>query len=390
MSAVRIVYILSLCTLASCLWKVRVTSTSSATTTVSPPTTTVSPPTTHAAFLPTSPPAVKPRTGIHRGYAEFYKFVEEAWYRKEKPFKKYGRAHAEEYTWRTYIDNHLKMGIRNFVLGYLTITRSRIEFGGGTRMRREWGQTSAFKYLRRNVIAKGGRILVDIKFTDFHRTVFDERVFIEEVAEFVREFPVDGFRIHAEDKSSEIPALKEDVFGSLKALLKTIRKLDMISAIWLKPRHWAEIFKHELGGLADINFLSLDIRDDTDIPVFNTDLYAEEILLNATKAGMAPDEIVLSVPLASHGSIPRLGSFGYSSAILDYGADPEGDGVVAADAEQKSFYHFLSQKRGIDKIHLARDRGLHGISVESDRRRKHTDLIPWSPRSLTRALATNV
>ncbi|KAF4690951.1 hypothetical protein FOZ62_023149 [Perkinsus olseni] len=390
MSAVRIVYILSLCTLASSLWKVRVTSTSSATTTVSPPTTTVSPPTTHAAFLPTSPPAVKPRTGVHRGYVEFYKFVEEAWYRKGKPFKKYGRAHAEEYTWTEYIDNHLKMGIRNFVLGFITITRSHIEFGGGTRMHREWGQTSAFKYLRRNVIAKGGRILVDIEFTDFHRTVFDESVFIEEVAEFVKEFPVDGFRIHAEDKSSEIPALKEDVFGSLKALLKTIRKLDMISAIWITPSNWAEVFKHELGGLADINFLSLDIRNDTDIPVFNTDLYAEEILLNATKAGMSPDKVVLSIPLASHGSIPRLGSFGYSSAILDYGADPEGDGAVAADSAHKSFYYFFSQKRGIDKIHLARDRGLHGISVEGDRGRKYTDLIPWSPRSLTRALATNV
>ncbi|KAF4747055.1 hypothetical protein FOZ63_015873 [Perkinsus olseni] len=239
MSAVRIVYILSLCTLASSLWKVRVTSTSSATTTVSPPTTTVSPPTTHAAFLPTSPPAVKPRTGVHRGYVEFYKFVEEAWYRKGKPFKKYGRAHAEEYTWTEYIDNHLKMGIRNFVLGFITITRSHIEFGGGTRMHREWGQTK--------------------------------------------------------DKSSEIPALKEDVFGSLKALLKTIRKLDMISAIWITPSNWAEVFKHELGGLADINFLSLDIRNDTDIPVFNTDLYAEEILLNATKAGMSPDKVVLSV-----------------------------------------------------------------------------------------------
>ncbi|KAF4662373.1 hypothetical protein FOL46_005334 [Perkinsus olseni] len=339
MSAVRIVYILSLCTLASCLWKVRVTSTSSATTTVSPPTTTVSPPATHAAFLPTSPPAVKPRTGVHRGYVEFYKFVEEAWYRKKKPFTKYGRA-SMDYTWRTYIDNHLKMGIRNFVLGHITITESRIEFGGGTRMHREWDQTSAFKYLRRNVIAKGGRILVDIKFTDFHRTVFDESVFLEEVAEF--------------------------------ALLKTIRKLNKILAIWFKGSSWAEIFKHELGSLADTNFLSLDIRGDTDIAVFNTDRYA--VLLNASWAGMAPDKIILSIPLAAYGSIPRWGSYGYRAIVLDHGADPEGDGV----------------KSGIDKIHLARDRGLHGISVESDRRRTYVDLKPWSPRSLTHALANNV
>ncbi|KAF4688281.1 hypothetical protein FOZ60_002934 [Perkinsus olseni] len=280
MSAVRIVYILSLCTIASTWSKRRVALTSS-------PTTTISPPTTHTAFLPTSPPAIKPRTGVHRGYAEFYKFVEEAWRRKEKPFTKYGRAQAE-YTWTEYIDNHLKMGIRNFVLGHITITQSRIEFGGGAGMRREWQETSAFKYLRRNVIAKGGRILVDIKFTDLLRTVLDETVFIEEVAEFAKEFPVDGFRIHAEDKSSEIPALKEDVFGSVKALLKAIGKLDMISAIWLKPRHWAEIFKHELGGLPDINFLSLDIRNDNDIAVSNTDLYAEEILPNATNAGIMP------------------------------------------------------------------------------------------------------
>ncbi|KAF4716037.1 hypothetical protein FOZ63_033667 [Perkinsus olseni] len=309
-----------------------------------------------------------------------------AWHLKETPYA--------DYTWTEYIDNHLKMGIRNFVLGHITITESRIEFGGGARMRQEWQETGAFKYLRRNVIAKGGRILVDIKFTDFHRTVFDETVFLEEVAEFVKEFPVDGFRILAnlEYKYPGIRGYKseQEYFGSVKALLKTIRKLNKILAIWFKGSSWAEIFKHELGSLADINFLSLDIRNDTDIAVFNTDRYAEAVLLNASWAGMAPDKIILSIPLAAYGSIPRLGSYGYRAIVLDHGADPEGDGVVPGNSEQTNFYYFFSQKRGIDKIHLARDRGLHGISVESDRRRTYVDLKPWSPRSLTHALASNV
>ncbi|KAF4688285.1 hypothetical protein FOZ60_002938 [Perkinsus olseni] len=124
--------------------------------------------------------------------------------------------------------------------------------------------------------------------------------------------------------------------------------------------------------------------------MFNTDRYAEEVLLNASRTGMTPDRIILSIPLAAYGSIPRLGSYGYRAIVLDHGADPEGDGVIPADAEQTNFYYFFSQKRGIDKIHLARDRGLHGISVESDRSRKYVDLKPSSPRSLTHALASNV
>ncbi|KAF4688282.1 hypothetical protein FOZ60_002935 [Perkinsus olseni] len=402
MSAVRIVYILSLCTFASTWSKSSaisptsptisspITTFSSPITTFSSPITTFSSLATQTTLLPTPLSTTTFRTGANRGHLEFYKVVEWAWRRQERPFTKYERT-APEYPWKTYFDNHLKMGIRNFVLGYIDLARSRIQLGGGIYTRREWRKASAFKYLKRNVVAKGGRILVDINYKASYETAFNETAFTEAVAEFVREFPVDGFRIHAED--AQTPWTKPIKFGSVKALLKAIRKLDMISAIWIKPSNWDDIFRRELGGLADINFLSLDIRNDTDIPVFNTDLYAEEILENATNAGMAPDKIVLSVPLAAHGSIPRLGSYGYSSAVLDYRADPEGDGVARVFSifpEEKNFYYFFSQKRGIDKIHLAGDRGLHGISVEGDRRRKYTDLTPWFPRSLTHALATNV
>ncbi|KAF4688284.1 hypothetical protein FOZ60_002937 [Perkinsus olseni] len=238
MSAVRIAYILSLCTFASSLSKSSAISPTSPTATSptspvassptfltafsltspvasSPIPSTTSSLTTHPVFLPTPASTITSRAGVHRGYVEFYKMVEWAWHLKETP-------HAD-YTWTDYIDNHLKMGIRNFVLGHITITESRIEFGGGARMRREWEETSAFMYLRRNVIAKGGRILVDIKATDFHHTAFNETVFREEVDTFMRDFPVDGFRILAnlENKYSGIPGYKSEreYFGSMKALL---------------------------------------------------------------------------------------------------------------------------------------------------------------------------
>ncbi|KAF4680801.1 hypothetical protein FOZ60_012978 [Perkinsus olseni] len=171
-------------------------------------------------------------------------------------------------------------------------------------------------------------------------------------------------------------------------LLQTVKEMGKVSATWFRSDMWHDVKRSGLGGTADINFVTIHPTGDDDIALFNTEQFAEEVIRNATLAGVDPNTLVLTVPLVA---LPVDGcpAYGYSQAILDFQSDPRGKGFF------KSFdgidYHFYSAARATSTARLAKKHGLHGIAVDSDSPFSNVaDLDPLNPASLSHALVQNV
>ncbi|KAF4691335.1 hypothetical protein FOZ60_015741 [Perkinsus olseni] len=120
--------------------------------------------------------------------------------------------------------------------------------------------------------------------------------------------------------------------------------------------------------IADTYLVTIGPSYFEEISTFNTDRFAEEVINNATRAGVDLNTLVMTLN-------------------YDLGADPKGNGSVIF-AEGRGFY-FFSQRRAVSKIELAKKHGLRGIGLlGSDD--LLADLYPWDERSLLYGLATNL
>ncbi|KAF4751696.1 hypothetical protein FOZ62_030122 [Perkinsus olseni] len=282
----------------------------------------------------------------------------------------------EIYASADYFNRLVDIGVKNYWLGGHRVRGSRIE--PRLRSSEPWDKSS-FMALKERVEAAGGKILADLG--EYPPEIFDKAAFLKSVAEFTKEYPVDGFRV-------ELLYFSDDVAKSSIDLLQTVKELGKVSAIWFRSDMWHDVKRSGLGGTADINFVTIHPTGDDDIALFNTEQFAEEIIKNATLAGVDSNSLVLTVPLVA---LPVDGcpAYGYSQAILDFQSDPRGKGFF------KSFdgidYHFYSPARATNTARLAKKHGLHGIAVDSDSPfSKVADLDPLNPASLSHTLVQNV
>ncbi|KAF4683172.1 hypothetical protein FOZ60_009525 [Perkinsus olseni] len=166
-------------------------------------------------------------------------------------------------------------------------------------------------------------------------------------------------------------------YGYSSAILDLHAKPDGFGVVTdhcFPSRYWHRVEAAGMGSIADLNFVSLSPSD----PDFITDCYAKRVIKNATLAGVKKETLVLGISVSAY---PR--AQGYSTAILDYHADPKGDGVIKLSGGN---IYFNSQKRATDKLLLAERFGLHGIYLGAGFF-FFQDLLPWDKRSLFYALA---
>ncbi|KAF4741481.1 hypothetical protein FOZ62_031459 [Perkinsus olseni] len=309
---------------------------------------------------------------------EFYKLVAYPWNIREVSscFNPALCPPEANYTWDYYFDQLFDLDVKRFVMGGYSVTNSRIKVD--PPFYHPWNK-SGFSALKSRVESEGGKILAALEV--YADNNFNKTAFAESVAEFTRDYPVDGFRV------SYLPGFP---IPPRKQILEAVNELGMTSALWFdpvgstatfQPSDWEIVDKSGLGRVADINFVPLMPMNDEDITVFSTDRFAEKIIANATRAGINPHTLVLHIPLLAE-SIDGKNGVGYSNAIFDMRGDPQGDGSVAN-------FRFFSQPRAIDKIELARKHGLRGIALQASYDMS-ADLYPWDRRSLCYALATNV
>ncbi|KAF4753313.1 hypothetical protein FOZ63_033624, partial [Perkinsus olseni] len=158
----------------------------------------------------------------------------------------------------------------------------------------------------------------------------------------------------------------------------------------LQPGKLDAFAKGKLAGIANITFLSLRPRynDNHDTAAFNTDRFAVQAILNASAAGVDPGKIVLEVPLLARSNYGSA-DVGYSMLIYAFHANPQGNGTW--HNKYGGDYYFFSQPRAVDKIKVAHEHGLHGISLqESLPEQARADLFPWNNYSLFHALVENM
>ncbi|KAF4679884.1 hypothetical protein FOZ62_025076, partial [Perkinsus olseni] len=273
-------------------------------------------------------------------------------------------------------------GVKNFVLGGYNVQQSEVR----PIYYPHWDKT-AFKALKERVKAKGGRILADLGIYDDEPFNFDKTTFLESVTKFIKDYPVDGFRLGLN------PAGSAGV-QSLKKILEAIKEKNLHCSFWFTNNDWQVVKDYDLEDIADTHFVFLWPWSKDDIPVFNTNNFVEGIIKNVISAGVRPNTLVLVV---SDGHLVTLiarvsytgSTTGYSSVIFDEKGDPKGDGSVQVDPNDPAIRaYFFSQPRAIEKIGLAKKHGLHGIALQENVGWT-TDLHPWDPRSLLYALAPN-
>ncbi|KAF4648287.1 hypothetical protein FOZ61_002902 [Perkinsus olseni] len=331
-----------------------------------------------AAFLrPTPSPS---------SHLEFYEDVFHPWAVKEAPicFNETLCPKNPNYTWDGYFDYLLDKGVKNFVLGGLALMRSDIRFLAVSNATSRWNQTG-FMALREKVRARGGRLLGDIRDQQgVYGKPFNKTLFRNNVAKFVKLFPVDGFRI-----AGFLP-YRDQTAEHVKEALETINELGLISSIRLQPAKLDAFAKGKVGGIANITFLSLWPRynDKNDTAAFNTDQFAVKAIRNASAAGVDPGKMVLDVPLLARSDYGSI-DLGYSMLIYTFHANPQGNGSWYNG--QGGYYYFFSQPCAVNKIKVAHAHGLHGISLQASLRQKgRADLFPWNKNSLFHALIGNL
>ncbi|KAF4688552.1 hypothetical protein FOZ60_002609 [Perkinsus olseni] len=176
----------------------------------------------------------------------------------------------------------------------------------------------------------------------------------------------------------------------VKEALETINALGLISSIRLQPGKLDVFAKGKVGGIANTTFLSLWPRynDNNDTAAFNTDQFAVKAIRNASAAGVDPGKIVLEVPLLARSNYGSA-DVGYSMLIYVNHANPQGNGTW--HNKYGGDYFFFSQPRAVNKIKVAHEHGLHGISLQASLpEQARADLFPWNNYSLFHALVENM
>ncbi|KAF4734329.1 hypothetical protein FOZ63_023118, partial [Perkinsus olseni] len=156
------------------------------------------------------------------------------------------------YTWDYYFAQLLDMRVRNFILGGNTVNRgSRIE-----RIQRQfyppWDR-SGFMSLKHEVECRGGRVLADLGLFWFPswRETFNKTAFLESVANFTKDYPVDGF-ILGFPVSSPL-SWETDIIQSMRECFEAIKELRMVSGLRFSSEKWYRVRDAGLGGVADLN-----------------------------------------------------------------------------------------------------------------------------------------
>ncbi|KAF4682592.1 hypothetical protein FOZ60_010387 [Perkinsus olseni] len=122
------------------------------------------------------------------------------------------------------------MGVRNYILGGNRVNReSRIE-----RVERQFyppWDISGFMSLKHEVECRGGRILADLGLFWFPswKETLNKTAFLESVAKFITDYPVDGFISWFPGYS---PATWEtDIIQSMTECFKAIKELRMVTGL---------------------------------------------------------------------------------------------------------------------------------------------------------------
>ncbi|KAF4681352.1 hypothetical protein FOZ60_012241 [Perkinsus olseni] len=123
------------------------------------------------------------------------------------------------YTWDYYFDQLFELGVKKrFVLGGYSVMQSQIELDIPSHP--PWNK-SAFATLKKRVKSEGGKILAALEvYSDGN---FNKTVFAESVADFTKDYPVDGFRVSYLPKFPVEPR---------KQVLEAVNDLKMDSALW--------------------------------------------------------------------------------------------------------------------------------------------------------------
>ncbi|KAF4730451.1 hypothetical protein FOZ62_018597, partial [Perkinsus olseni] len=247
---------------------------------------------------------------------EFYKELFTPWIYKQTPWCD-GCPTCGNYTWDYYFNYTVDMGVRNYMLHGYIINRSS-ELTTTDFFAPPWDK-HGFMFLRRRVNSQGGRILAHLRgfwFSSWEET-FNKTAFVESVKNFTKYFPVDGFILGF--PSGERESWQTDFAQAMKECFEAMKELKMVSGLSFPSRYWHRVEAAGMGSIADLNFVSLSPSD----PDFITDCYAKRVIKNATLAGVKKETLVLGISVSAY---PR--AQGYSTAILDYHADPKGDGVI--------------------------------------------------------------
>ncbi|KAF4674536.1 hypothetical protein FOL47_009062 [Perkinsus chesapeaki] len=339
------------------------------------------------------------------GPLKFYKGISFPWAIKEGPICSNSTLcpQSHGYTWESYFNKLLTIGVNNFLFGGYVLKNDRIV--RDMDFYPPWNETS-YSALKKRVKTKGGSILARLGVN--YDKAFHNATFIESVRNFTKKYPVDGFML---DTLNAYPSMKvlQQPLRALKGMNYTAALSicdylldDLLPALqensdWqitaCVPRYlilrfatpyWQEVNGSGLAKAADINFVVLFPYRDNESSVFNTDNFAKKTIHEAGLAGAKPEGIVLQVPVQAGRE-----AAGYSEMIYDYGADPMGNGSVKIDPSASATLYFFSQRRAIDKIALGNKSHLHGIALEGGTVFAQ-DLYPWDKASLCYALASKM
>ncbi|KAF4683171.1 hypothetical protein FOZ60_009524 [Perkinsus olseni] len=173
--------------------------------------------------------SVERRPSFH---PEFYKAIAFPWVIREFPWccSAPRCPNRTTYTWDYYFGQLLDMGVRNYILGGNRVNReSRIE-----RVERQFyppWDISGFMSLKHEVDCRGGRILADLGLFWFPswKETLNKTAFLESVAKFITDYPVDGFILWFPGYS---PATWEtDIIQSVTECFKAIKELRMVTGL---------------------------------------------------------------------------------------------------------------------------------------------------------------
>lgn len=182
---------------------------------------------THICLLTVVSAAFSPPTSSAGDHLEFYKELNYPWVDKEGPLclNETLCPQNPNYTWSSYFKYFLDKGVKNFVLGGLIMARSSIWFSGAFHSFDQWN-LSAFIALRKEVRARGGRILGDLHDQQVEREgSFNKTLFRENVDKFLQHFPVDGFRI------KDFLPYSEQTTQHVKEALEVFNEMKLTSSI---------------------------------------------------------------------------------------------------------------------------------------------------------------
>ncbi|KAF4677927.1 hypothetical protein FOL47_008031 [Perkinsus chesapeaki] len=271
---------------------------------------------------------------------EFYKGVRYPWATKEVPQCSTDACPSEaNYTWDFYFDKILGLGAKSFVFdGYALNGSEIVKY---PPFYPSWDEKT-FDSLHQRTSGRSGHIMV--RLARFYDTHVDEAALTRNTRSFLKKYPVDGFVI-----STDVDDSPTEWHSAFKAL----KRLGLDVGFELDSTSWETLRKTGIPQKADINFVALFPDYHYDIRRFNTDDFAKEAIMNATRARAKAESIILRVPLLARATYDSS-DVGYSEMIYDLNADPEGNGSVIFDQTTMDGFYFFSQTRAVDKISVAR------------------------------------